>query len=307
MTKLRHLHTNRQNTTDIIETLIPKIDDPNQPVLTFRVLRLLGALFTIILSFINQFYWFRENPVVVAIWLVQLLAYPAGLFLSRYLPTKEFSLKLPSFSFGNRGRSIKWSLNPGPFNTKEHVLITIMANTGAGTAYSMDIIVIQRIMFKEPVGFGIAFLILLTSQCLGYALAGFVRRLLVEPLAMIWPSTLTNVAMFRTLHETKKVAHLPNTLPESSYSPTTSLPSLATDAAATAYDDGNIGNIKRSIRRVKFFWIALALSFVWYFISGWAFTTLSMVPILCFDISAQSNWPTKSAMGRMVLDCWLFH
>lgn len=29
------------------------------------------------------------------------------------------------------------ALNPGPFNVKEHVLITIMASVGAGSAYAV--------------------------------------------------------------------------------------------------------------------------------------------------------------------------
>ena len=29
------------------------------------------------------------------------------------------------------------SLNPGPFSIKEHVLITIMANVGSGSAYAV--------------------------------------------------------------------------------------------------------------------------------------------------------------------------
>jgi hypothetical protein len=30
-------------------------------------------------------------------------------------------------------------LNPGPFNIKEHVLITIMAGVGAGSAYAVSV------------------------------------------------------------------------------------------------------------------------------------------------------------------------
>ncbi|KAJ1936186.1 hypothetical protein EC988_008266, partial [Linderina pennispora] len=35
------------------------------------------------------------------------------------------------------------------------------------------------------------------------------------------------------------------------------------------------------ISRLKLFWIAFTLSFVYYFVPGWFFTTLTMVPVLC--------------------------
>ncbi|KAF9270884.1 hypothetical protein BGZ74_006854, partial [Mortierella antarctica] len=55
---------------------------------------------------------------------IQLLAYPLGKFMARVLPSGI--------------------LNPGPFNIKEHVLVTITANCAAGTAYAVDITVIQK-------------------------------------------------------------------------------------------------------------------------------------------------------------------
>lgn len=36
-----------------------------------------------------------------------------------------------------------FSLNPGPFNIKEHCLIVIIASTGGGSAYATDILAIQ--------------------------------------------------------------------------------------------------------------------------------------------------------------------
>ena len=50
---------------------------------------------------------------------VQLLAFPAGKLLEAILPTRQFT------TFG-----YAWSLNPGKFNPKEHMVITIMARVG---------------------------------------------------------------------------------------------------------------------------------------------------------------------------------
>jgi hypothetical protein len=51
--------------------------------------------------------------------------YPAGKFLEKVLPTRQFT------TFG-----YTWSLNPGKFNMKEHMMITIMANVGFYVPYT---------------------------------------------------------------------------------------------------------------------------------------------------------------------------
>jgi hypothetical protein len=50
--------------------------------------------------------------------------FPAGKLLEKVLPTHRFT------TFG-----YTWSLNPGKFNMKEHMVITIMANVGVSTPY----------------------------------------------------------------------------------------------------------------------------------------------------------------------------
>jgi hypothetical protein len=52
-------------------------------------------------------------------------AFPAGKFLEKVLPTRQFT------TFG-----YTWSFNPGKFNMKEHTVITIMANAGFDTPYT---------------------------------------------------------------------------------------------------------------------------------------------------------------------------
>jgi hypothetical protein len=44
-------------------------------------------------------------------------------------------------------------------------------------------------------------LLILSTQILGYSLAGITRRYLVRPSSMIWPSTLVSTAMFTALHK----------------------------------------------------------------------------------------------------------
>ena len=48
-------------------------------------------------------------------------------------------------------------LNPGPFTIKEHVLSTIMASVGAGSAYATDIVAVQRVFYNQTYNFSCMF------------------------------------------------------------------------------------------------------------------------------------------------------
>jgi OPT family small oligopeptide transporter len=115
--------------------------------------------------------------------------------MAAMLPTRQFSF------FG-----IKWSMNPGPFNIKEHTLITIMANVSfaQGAAYSTFGLEALIGFYKVDYGWGFALLFTITTQMIGLGLAGVVRRFLVYPAAMIWPVVLPNCALFYTLHDKTK-------------------------------------------------------------------------------------------------------
>jgi hypothetical protein len=91
-------------------------DDPTMSVLTFRSWSL-GLLFTCLLSFVNQFFWYRTSPLFVGTLVAQLLTYPLGKAMAKMLPSRKFTIFRWSFT-----------LNPGPFTIKEHCIITAMAN-----------------------------------------------------------------------------------------------------------------------------------------------------------------------------------
>ncbi|KAI8596871.1 putative sexual differentiation process protein isp4, partial [Dissophora ornata] len=168
-----------------VAAIVSNKDDPSTPVLTFRFW-VMAVIFSIILSFFNQFFWFRSTPMTISTLVIQLLSYPFGKFMAAVLPA---------------GR-----LNPGPFNIKEHVLVALTANCAGGTAYAVDIIVIQKVFYQQDFGFLANFLLILTTQMLGYGMAGVLRRYLVYPAAMIWPANLVQVALFNTLHQDEDLA-----------------------------------------------------------------------------------------------------
>ena len=71
------------------------------------------------------------------------------------MPTKQFN------TFG-----MKWTLNPGPFNIKEHALITIMSNVtfGQGPAYSTDTLEALLGFYKINLGWGFNLLYTISTQ-----------------------------------------------------------------------------------------------------------------------------------------------
>jgi len=149
----------------------------------------LGLLFTAAISFINQFFYMRQGNIQIGYAVVALLSLPCGHLMARVLPTRQFN----TFGF-------KWSLNPGPFSIKEHVLIGTMAAVNTGTAYAVDIVVIQKLFYHLEKPFVAGLFLVITTQITGFALAGAIRRFLVRPAHMIWPQNLVTASLFRSLH-----------------------------------------------------------------------------------------------------------
>ncbi|CAL5204095.1 unnamed protein product [Lathyrus oleraceus] len=176
-----------------VELTVSKTDDPTLPVVTFRMW-VLGILSCVVLSFVNQFFWYRTQPLSVTSISAQIAVVPLGHFMARVLPTRVF-FKDTWFEF---------SMNRGPFNIKEHVLITIFANSGAGSVYATHILSAVKLMYKRKLSFLPALLLMLTTQVLGFGWAGLFRKFLVEPAEMWWPSNLVQVSLFSALHEKSK-------------------------------------------------------------------------------------------------------
>lgn len=224
-------------------------DDSSMPASTFRMW-FLGLFYTILISGLNQFFSLRYPSVFITAVVAQLTALPLGKGLEYLLPTTRFN------TFG-----YVWSLNPGPFNIKEHVAITVMANVVMGGVYCADVILTQRFFYQQSVPFSYQITLVLSTQLLGFSLGGMLRRFVVWPASMIWPGALVNAALFNTLHK-------------------------------------NYGKKEGShISREKFFCIALACSFVWYWIPGYLWTGLSVFNWVCWI--APNNVVVNGLFGSM--------
>jgi len=115
----------------------------------------------------NTLFSLRQPSISINALVAQIIAWPLGHGWAKVMPDRHFT------TFG-----YTWSLNPGPFNIKEHAIIGVMASVSFSVAYSTDIILAQLIFYKQ--NFGILWQLLLTisTQSLGYGIAGTMRKFL---------------------------------------------------------------------------------------------------------------------------------
>ncbi|KAJ4144693.1 hypothetical protein LMH87_003566 [Akanthomyces muscarius] len=163
--------------------------DEDVPANTVRAWTI-GLALTIAGASMNTLFSLRQPSISIGPLVAQIVAYPIGHTWARIMPAREF-----------RTLGVRWSLNPGPFNIKEHAVITVMAGVSFSVAYSTDIILAQLVFYKQD--FGILFQLLLTisTQSLGYGIAGVMRKFLVYPASMIWPENLVSVTLLNAMYE----------------------------------------------------------------------------------------------------------
>ncbi|KAJ7584137.1 OPT oligopeptide transporter, partial [Mycena floridula] len=236
-----------------VRAAVSSVDDTSIPVNTFRMW-VIGIFMSVVVSSFNQVFSMKFPGLFISAIIVQLISLPIGKGFEAILPSRRFN------TFG-----YVWSLNPGPFNIKEHVLITVMANVSVAGAYATEIIGTQRIFYNQQVTYGYAFCIAVGTQVLGFSLGGLLRPFVVWPSSMIWPGALVNSALFNTLHK-------------------------------------NFGKRDRGhMTRERFFCIALAGSFVWYFVPGYLFTALSVFNWVCWiapnNVTVNALFGTNTGLG----------
>ncbi|KAH9917728.1 OPT oligopeptide transporter [Fomitopsis serialis] len=217
-----------------VRSAVANTDDPDMPVNTIRAW-CIGLCWSIILPGMNQFFFFRYPSITVTGVVAQLLSFPIGRLWARLMPRVKF--------FG-------MSLNPGPFTVKEHVLITIMATVGYSSAYATDIIAVQRVYYDQVYNFSYQWMVVMSTQLIGFSIGGICRRYLVQPPSMIWPTNLVTCALFNTLHSQQYVG---------------------------------MGN-RAGISRERFFAYAFTASFCWYFFPGYIFQALSYFSWVCWIV-----------------------
>ncbi|KAI2468876.1 OPT-domain-containing protein [Annulohypoxylon bovei var. microspora] len=221
-----------------VRAVVDNHDDVNIPCGTIRAW-IIGLGFSVLLAFINQLFSIRQPAITVQANVAQLLAFPIGKAFEKLLPDRGITLW-----------GIRHSLNPGPFSRKEHMLITIMANVSWNYPYTNNIIWVQYLpaYFNQSYAgeFSYQILIALSTNYIGYGMAGIIRRFLVYPSYCVWPSSLVTIALNAAFHNDR------NTPVESPF--------------------GKIFTVSR----IRFFCITFAAMFVYFWFPNYIFTALSV-------------------------------
>ncbi|CAL1696779.1 unnamed protein product [Somion occarium] len=238
-----------------VRSAVANTDDPDMPAGTLRAW-ILGIIWAMIIPGVNQFFFFRYPNITVGALVAQLLSFPVGRLMARICPRiKIFGLPL----------------NPGPFTIKEHVVVTIMAGVGAESAYATDIVAVQRIHYNTVYNFGFQFMVVMSTQLIGFSIGGIAKRFLVSPPSMIWPQNLVYCALFNTLH------------------------------SQVYAGIGSHGGMSRE----RFFFYAFAGATLWYFLPGYLFTALSVFTWVCWikphDIIVNQLFGYQSGLGMSLI------
>ncbi|KAJ7312704.1 OPT oligopeptide transporter protein-domain-containing protein [Mycena albidolilacea] len=131
------------------------------------------------------------QTISVSQFFLHILAYILGVLMQEIIPgpgNTRYGFKTPDSAF--------WRfMNPGPFNLKEHVAITIFASTAAGSALAISIFAVDDLYYNIQPNAGVGI----------FTLIGIMRAFLVYPTYMVYPNLLPTVQLFDALHRGKKI------------------------------------------------------------------------------------------------------
>jgi hypothetical protein len=140
--------------------------DEDEPCNTVRAWTI-GLILVVMGASMNTFFSLRSPSIGISPLVAQIISWPAGHGWAKVMPTREWT------TFG-----LRWTLNPGPFNRKEHTIIVVMASVSFSVAYATDIILAQLVFYKQDFGLVFQMLLTLSTQSLGYGIAGILRKFL---------------------------------------------------------------------------------------------------------------------------------
>lgn len=234
---------------DVATRLISLEDDPTLPCWTFRMW-FLGLGLSCFGAVLGQIFYFRPQTIFVSQLFLQIIAYLMGLGLETILPGPGNALP----SLQTKDTAFWRFFNPGPFNLKEHVAITIFSTTAAESALAISIFAADDLYYHIQPNIAIGIFTLIGSQLLGYGLGGLMRAFLVYPTYIVFPNLLPTVQLFDALHRGKKIF--------------------------------------MQKKRVKFFWGVFVAIFIWEWFPEYIAPTLTGISIFCLA-SRNSAWVTR--------------
>ncbi|CAD0048357.1 unnamed protein product, partial [Aureobasidium pullulans] len=210
---------------DIVNQVLSVEDDPSLNPWTFRMM-FLGFGLSIFASVLQEIFYFKPQTIYVSSVFLCVIAYVLGEAMAKVLPSK-----------GVLGKY----LNPHPFNMKEHAAITLMASAAGQSALSTEVLAAQELWYGGYPSKVLGVFITLSSQLIGYGIAGLLREVLVYPTKMLWPINLPVTTLLESLHKDKVAAK----------------------------------------QRIKLFYIVFIVVFVWEVFPEYLFPVLEGVSIFC--------------------------
>lgn len=174
---------------------------------------------------LQEIFFFKPQTIFVLIVFLTVIAYVLGEAMAFIIPRKGV--------FGY--------LNPGPFDQKEHAAITIMASAATQAAQSTQALAAQSLFYGGFPSKGASIFVTVSSQMLGFGLAGLLREVLVFPTRLLWPVALPVATLLETMHR----------------------------------------NMIETRKKLKVFYIAFGLMFCWEIFPEYIFTVMTGVSILC--------------------------
>ncbi|THZ33460.1 OPT superfamily oligopeptide transporter [Aureobasidium pullulans] len=210
---------------DIVNQVLSVEDDPTLNPWTFRMM-FLGFGLSIFASVLQEIFYFKPQTIYVSSVFLCVIAYVLGEAMAKVLPSK-----------GVLGKY----LNPHPFNMKEHAAITLMASAAGQSALSTEVLAAQELWYGGYPSKVLGVFITLSSQLIGYGIAGLLREVLVYPTKMLWPINLPVTTLLESLHKDKVAAK----------------------------------------QRIKLFYIVFIVVFVWEVFPEYLFPVLEGVSIFC--------------------------
>jgi len=153
------------------------------------ILKSLGIGLSVFGSVLQEIFYFKPQTIYVSVVFLTVLAYILGEAMAISIPRK-----------GVIGRFF----NPHDFNAKEHAAITLMASAASQTALSTEALAAQQLFYGGFPSRAAAVFITLSSQLIGYGMAGLLRDVLVYPTKMLWPYNLPVASLLESLHRDKR-------------------------------------------------------------------------------------------------------
>ncbi|KAF9002895.1 peptide transporter MTD1 [Cyathus striatus] len=234
---------------DVATRLISLEDDPSLPAFTLRMW-FLGIGLSCFGAVLGQIFYFRPQTIFVSQLFLQIIAYLLGLVMEEVLPGPFHPIE----RMRTRNTAFWRFVNPGSFNLKEHVAITIFSTTAAESALAISIFAADDLYYGIQPNVGVGIFTLIGSQLMGYGLGGIMRSFLVYPTYIVFPNLLPTVQLFDALHRGKKIF--------------------------------------LQKKRVKFFWSIFIGIFVWEWFPEYIAPTLTGISIFCLA-KRDSAWFTR--------------